>query len=75
MLTERLQAAVDHAAKLAPEEQDALAIQIESALKDALWDALLSDSRSDDVLRQMIEEAERSEPLPLPTPRDMGDEE
>jgi hypothetical protein len=74
MLTKRLQAAVDDAAQLPPEAQDAVAAEIESIIKDARWDALLSDPRSDAVLRRMVEDAEREEAVSFPTPQDMGDE-
>lgn len=75
MLTHRLREAIQNASHLPPDEQDALAAKIESAVKDALWDALLNDPRSDALLQQMIEDAEKEEALPFPTPRDMGDEE
>lgn len=75
MLIERLQAAVNDAARLSPEAQEALAAQIESAVRNAIWDTQLDDPRYDHVLRQMVEEAEQDEWLPFPTPEDMGDTE
>jgi hypothetical protein len=73
-MTERLQAAIDDAAQLPPAAQDAVAAEIESLIKNARWDALLSDPRSDDVLRRMVQEAEKEVAMPFPSPRDMGDE-
>ena len=75
MLNERLKAALDSAAQLPPEVQDKVAAQIESAVRNALWDAQLNDPQYDDVIRELIEEAKRGPQLPFPTPADMGDEE
>ena len=75
MLNERLKAALDSAAQLPPEVQDKVAAQIESAVRNALWDAQLSDPHYDDVISELIEEAKRGPQLPFPTPADMGDEE
>jgi len=74
MLNERLKAALDSAAQLPPEVQEKVAAQIESAVRNALWDAQLNDPQYDDVIRELIEEAKRGPQLPFPTPADMGDE-
>ena len=74
MLTERLKAALESAEQLPPEAQDKLAEEIECAIDDAIWKALLADPRSGPMLDQMIEEAKQGPLLPFPTPADMGDE-
>ncbi len=68
MLIERLKAAMESAARLPPEAQDALAHQIEQAIDNALWDAELDDPQYDDVIDALIAEAESEEPLPFPKP-------
>lgn len=73
-LTERLKAVADNAAQLPPEAQDRLAEQIASVLENALWDAQLRDPRHLEVLRGLAGEARRGPKLPMPTPRDTGDE-
>jgi hypothetical protein len=73
-LTERLKAVADSAEQLSPEAQDQLAEQIASALENALWDAQLRDPRHLEVLRGLAEEARSGPKLPMPTPRDTGDE-
>ena len=78
MLTERLKAAldaVDVVAQLPPDAQNKLAEQIESAVRNALWDAQLDDPQYDDVIAQMIAEAKQDKRLPFPTPADMGNSE
>ena len=68
MVTERLQAAIEQAAQLTPEAQDKIAAQLESAVRNALWDAQLNDPQYDHVLEELIAEAEAQEPLPFPKP-------
>jgi hypothetical protein len=68
MLNERLKAALDSASALPPEVQDKVAAQIESALRNARWDAQLNDPQYDDVIRELIAAAEQEEPLPFPKP-------
>ena len=75
MLTERLTAALESAEQLPPEAQDKLVEEIESAIDNAIWDAQLNDPQYDHVIETLIAEAKRQPRLPLPTPRDMGDEE
>lgn len=79
MLTERLRAVVDNmaqnAVELPPEVQDRLAEQVEAALENALWDAQLRDPEHLAMLRALADEAMQEPGLPLPTPKDMGDEE
>jgi hypothetical protein len=52
-----------------------LAEEIEVALDNAIWDAQLADPQSDHVLAALVARAKQQPALPLPTPRDMGDEE
>jgi hypothetical protein len=75
MLTERRKSVMDTAVQLSPGAQDRLAEEIEAALDNAIWDAQLADPRSDDVLAALVANAKQQSALPLPTPRDMGDEE
>lgn len=75
MLNEKLQAAINEAATLSPEAQEALAAQIESWLADARWDALLEDPRGDAFVAELFEQARKGPFRPFPTPADMGDEE
>lgn len=74
-LSERLQAVAELASQLPPEAQDQLAEQIDSALENALWDAQLRDPRHLDVLRALADEVRSGPKLPMPTPRDTGDED
>jgi hypothetical protein len=69
MITERLKAAIAKAEELPQEAQDALAAQIESAISNARWDALLADPRYDAILEEMIAQADTEEPLPFPKPQ------
>lgn len=69
MITERLQKAMERAAQLPPEEQDKLAVQLESAVANALWDAQLNDPRYDHIIEELIADAKAQEPLPFPKPR------
>ena len=73
MISERLKAALDSASQLPPELQDKVAAQIESAVRNALWDAQLNDPQYDDVIRELIAAAEREEPLPFPKPQGWSD--
>jgi hypothetical protein len=73
-LSERLQAVAELAGDLPPEAQDQLAEQIATALENALWDAQLRDPAHLDVLRALADEARSGPKLPMPTPRDTGDE-
>jgi hypothetical protein len=41
---------------------------------NALWDAELRDPRHLEVLRELADEARRGPQLPMPRPRDTGDE-
>ena len=59
MLNEKLQAAIDEAATLSPEAQEALAAQIESWLADARWDALLEDPRGDAFVAELFQQAQK----------------
>lgn len=68
MITERLQAAVDNAVQLPPEAQDKVAAQLESAVRNALWDAQLNDPQYDYVLEELIARADEQESLPFPKP-------
>lgn len=54
MITERLQAAIESAAQLPAEAQDKVASQLESAVRNALWDAELNDPQFDQVLDELI---------------------
>ena len=67
MLTDRLRAALEIAERLPPEAQDALAAQIESVMRDALWNAVLNGPRPGEVLRQMTAEADSTGTQPFPT--------
>jgi hypothetical protein len=62
MLNEKLQAAIDEAATLSPEAQEALAAQLE-------------DPRGDVFVAELFEQARKGPFRPFPTPADMGDEE
>ncbi len=73
MLNERLKAALESASQLPPEVQEKVAAQIESAVRNALWDAQLNDPQYDDVIRELIAAAEREEPLPFPKPEGWTD--
>ncbi len=64
MLNEKLQAAINEAATLSPEAQEALAAQIESWLADARWDALLESPESDAFLDELIQEAKNGPTTP-----------
>ena len=64
MLNERLKAALESASQLPAEVQEKVAAQIESAVRNALWDAQLHDPQYDDVISELIAAAEREEPLP-----------
>ncbi|HEX6796116.1 MAG TPA: hypothetical protein VF116_00230 [Ktedonobacterales bacterium] len=75
MITERLQAAIESAAQLPAEAQDKVASQLESAVRNALWDAELNDPQFDQVLDELIARAEAQEPLPFPRPEGWTDEE
>jgi hypothetical protein len=72
MIAEGLKAALEHAAEraadLSPEEQARLAVQIESAIDNAIWDAQLRDPRNDAAIAALIDEAKRDERLPFPRP-------
>ena len=74
-LSERLQAVAEHASELSPDAQDQLAEQIATALDNALWDAQLRDPAHLDALRALADEARSGPKLPMPTPRDTGDED
>jgi hypothetical protein len=73
MITERLQKAIERAAQLPPEEQDKLAAQLESAVRNALWDAQLNDPSNDHIIEALIAEARAQEPLPFPKPKNWTD--
>lgn len=75
MIIERLQAAVESAAQLSPAEQEKIAEQLESAVRNALWDAQLNDPQYDHIIDELIAHAENERTLPFPTPHDMGDDE
>lgn len=78
MLTDRLRTFVERVEQLPPEEQDRLLEQIEDALDDAQWHALLADPRSGPVLDDLIARARQSLKRPWPAPEDieeMGDED
>ena len=64
MLNEKLQAAINEAATLSPEAQEALAAQIEAWLADARWDALLETPESQAFLDELIEEARNGPTAP-----------
>jgi hypothetical protein len=64
MLNEKLQAAIDKAATLSPEAQEALAAQIESWLADARWDALLETPESHAFLEELIQDARNGPTAP-----------
>lgn len=68
MIIERLQAAVESAAQLSPEEQDKIAAQLESAVHNALWDAQLNDPQYDHIIADLIAQAEKEQDLPFPRP-------
>lgn len=75
MLSERLRAAMESAAKLPPETQERLAEEIEAAIDNALWDAEMNDPRNDEANAALVAHARQQAPLPFPTPRDMGDDD
>jgi hypothetical protein len=52
-----MEAAINDAATLPPEAQEALAARIESWLADARWDALLEDPRADAFVAELFREA------------------
>ena len=68
MMTERLQSAISHAANLSPEAQDRLAMQIESAILNAQWDADLDDPQNDAWLEAWMAEAQQDETVDFPKP-------
>ena len=58
-MTELLNKAIEAAQKLSPDEQDALARELlERLTGDARWDALFADSRSEDLLNRLADEAD-----------------
>ena len=67
MLTDRLKLFVERIEQLPPEEQDRLLEQIEDALDDAQWHALLADRRSSVVFDDLITRARQSRKRPWPT--------
>ena len=69
MLTERLRAAIDNAAQLAPEAQEKVAAQLESAIANARWDADLNDPQNDAWLSEWIAEARGDQTVDFPQPR------
>ena len=64
MLAEKLQAAINEAATLSSEAQEALAAQIEAWLADARWDELLEDQRGDALVAELFREARNSPTYP-----------
>ena len=68
MLTERLKAAIEHAAQLDPESQEKVAAQLESAIANANWDADLNDPQNDAWLSEWIAEARQDETIDFPRP-------
>ena len=64
MLIEKLQSAMDRIQTLSPEQQEALAEQIESFLDGALWDAQFADPDSEPFFDELLEDAKRSRPCP-----------
>lgn len=68
MLSERLQAAVESASQLPTAEQDRMAAQLESAVRNALWDSQLGDPQYDHVIDDLIAQAETEQDLPFPRP-------
>jgi hypothetical protein len=68
MLSARLKAAIDSAARLPPDAQEKLATQLESAIANALWDADLNDPENDEWLSEWIEEARQDETVDFPIP-------
>jgi hypothetical protein len=75
MMTDRLKAFIERAEQLPAAEQDRLVDEIEDALDEAQWHALLADPRSGPVLDELIAEARQSPKHPWPTLADMGDTE
>ena len=71
MMTDRLRTFVKRVEQLPPEEQARLLGQIEDALDNAQWHALLADPRSGAVLDDLIARARQSSKRPWPTPEEL----
>jgi hypothetical protein len=70
--SERLQAAIDSAARLPRERQDELAERIEALLDEldeADWDAAFADPRSSAFFAELAAEASEGPNRPFPTPQ------
>jgi hypothetical protein len=61
MISDELQAAMNHAAQLPPDAQDKVAAELESAILNAQWDADLDDPANDAWLAEWIAEARQEE--------------
>lgn len=70
MLTDRLKAVVKRIEQLPPEERERLLVQIEDALDNAQWHALLADPRSGPALDALIARAKQSLKRPCPPDED-----
>lgn len=68
MITERLKAVIEDAARLSPEAQDQLAEQIADILDEALWDAQFADPLSRGFFDELAAQAERGPSHTWPTP-------
>jgi hypothetical protein len=66
MMTDRLKAVVKRIEQLPPEERERLLEQIEDALDNAQWHALLADPRSGPALDELIARAKQSPRRPWP---------
>ena len=66
MLNEKSRAAINEAATLPPEAQEALAAQIEAWLADARWDALIEDPRGDSFVAELFQQAKKGPFRSLP---------
>jgi hypothetical protein len=73
-LAERLKEVAESAENLAPPAPGKLAVQIAAAPDNALWDAQVRSPDHLAVLRALAEDARRGPKLPMPSPRDTGDE-
>jgi len=70
MVMDRLKAVVKRIEQLPPEERERLLEQIEDALDNAQWHALLADPRSGPALDALIARAKQSPKRPWPPHED-----